>query len=193
VSICALVVAVVLSASGGGVPPAQAWKNTAPESFRANAQANGESGGAAAAMTFQVDAYTPDATRKTLLDALASGGSPAFVEALKKEKAVGYVQAGDRKITIRYARAEAAGKDGRRVVLVTDAPVYFVGAGALDAKPTAGFDVAVVEFEVDSVGLGSGTMAAGARVKPGGPTGVQVDDYAGKPIKLTTVTRNTSR
>ena len=191
-SICALVVAFVLSASGG-VPPAQGSRNTAPESFRANAQANSASGGAAAAMTFQVDAYTSDATRKTLLDALASGGSAAFVEALKKEKAVGYLQAGDRKVTIRYARAEAAGKDGRRVVLVTDAPVYFVGGGALDAKPTAGFDVAVVEFEVDSVGLGSGTMAAGARVKPGGPTGVQVDDYSGKPIKLTTVTRNTSR
>jgi hypothetical protein len=190
VSICALVVAVVLSASGG-VPPAQAWKSTPPESFRANAQANSESGGAAAAMTFQIDAYTPDASRTTLLAALASGGSPAFVEALKKEKGVGYVQAGDRKVTIRYARAEAAGKDGRRVVLVTDAPVYFVGGGALDAAPTAGFDIAVVQFEVDSVGLGSGTMAAAARVKPGGATGVQVDDYALKPINLVTVTRNT--
>ena len=187
-SICALVVAVLLAS--GGVPPAQAWKNTAPESFRANAQANSASGGAAAAMTFQIDAYTPDASRQTLLAALASGGSAGFVEALKKEKVVGYLQAGDRKVPIRYARGEAAGKDGRRVVLVTDAPVYFLGGGALDAKPTAGFDVAVVVFEVDSVGLGSGTIAAAARVKPGGATGVQVDDYAVKPIKLVTVTLN---
>jgi hypothetical protein len=50
----------------------------------------------------------------------------------------------------------------------------------------------VLEFTVDSVGLGSGTMAPAARVKPGGPTGVQVDDYSGKRVTLMTVTRNLS-
>jgi hypothetical protein len=174
------------------MPPAQSWNHNAPESFRANAQMVSGAGGVAAAVTFRIDAYTPDENRTRLLAALASGGSPAFVEALKKEKAIGYVQAGDRKVTIRYARAEAAGKGGRKVVLVTDAPVYFVGGGGLDAKPTDGFDVAVVVFEVDTVGLGSGQIAAAARVKPGGPTGVQVDDYAQKPVKLLTVTRNPS-
>ena len=190
-SICALVVAFVLSGSVS-VSQTQPWKNTAPESFRANAQATSSGAGVASAMTFQLDAYTPDADRERLLAALKSGGSAAFVEALKKEKAVGAVQAGDRKVTIRYARAVATANGGRRVVLVTDAPVYFVGGGALDAKPKAGFDVAVVEFEVDVVGLGSGTMAMAARVKPGGPAGVQVDDYAQQPVKLVTVTRNPS-
>ena len=127
-----------------------------------------------------------------MLAALASGGSAAFVAALKKEKAVGYVQAGDRKVTVRYARVQAPANGGRRIVLVTDAPVHFVGGGALNAAPTAGFDLAVVEFEVDTVGLGSGTMAMAARVKPGGPAGVQIDDYAQQPVKLVTVTRNRS-
>ena len=190
-SICALVVAVVLSGFGA-MSPAQSWKNTAPESFRANAQAISGGGGVAAAMTFQVDAYTPDADRERLLAALTSGGSPAFVEALKKEKAAGYVQAGDRKVTIRYARMQPSVNGKRRVVLVTDAPVYFVGGGALNAAPKEGYDVAVVEFEVDTVGLGSGTIAMAARVKPGGPAGVQIDDYAEKPVKLVTVTRNVS-
>jgi hypothetical protein len=45
---------------------------------------------------------------------------------------------------------------------------------------------------VDDVGLGSGRMAAAARVKPGGETGVQIEDYADAPIKLTTVTRKLS-
>ena len=190
-SICALIVAVVMA--GSGAPwPAQSYKPTAPESFRANAQATSGGGGVAAAMTFQVDAYTPDADRERLIATLTSGGSPAFVEALKKEKAVGSVQAGDRKVTIRYARVVPTANGGRRVVLVTDAPVYFVGGGALDAAPKAGFDVAVVEFEVDTVGLGSSTMAMAARVKPGGPTGVQIDDYAQQPVKLVTVARNPS-
>lgn len=191
-SICALIVAVMLSGSGLA-SPAQSWKNTAPESFRANAQATSAGAGVAAAMTFQLDAYTPDADRKRLLAALTSGGSAAFVEALKKEKPVGYLQAGDRKVAIRYAQAQATTKGGRRVVLVTEAPVYFVGGGALDAKPKEGFDVAVVEFEVDTVGIGSGRMAAAARVKSGGATGVQIDDYAQEPIKLVTVTRNATK
>jgi hypothetical protein len=192
VSICPLVVAVVLAGSAG-LAPAQSSKNTAPESFRANAQATSSvgGGGVAAAMMFQIDAYTADADRERLLAALASGGSAAFVEALKTAPAAGYLQAGDRKVVIRYARVEPTA-NGRRVVLVTDAPVFFVGGGAPDAAPTAGFDVAVVQFEVDVVGLGNGTMAAAARVKPGGPTGVQVDDYAQAPIKLVTVTRNAS-
>jgi len=178
--------------AGAGALSAQSTKPTAPESFRANAQATSSGAGVASAMTFQLDAYTPDADRERLLAALKSGGSAAFVAALKKEKAVGAVQAGDRKVTIRYARSVATAKGGRRVVLVTDAPVYFVGGGALDAAPKAGFDVAVVEFEVDEVGLGSGTIAMAARVKPGGPAGVQIDDYAQQPVKLVTVTRNPS-
>jgi hypothetical protein len=32
-------------------------------------------------------------------------------------------------------------------------------------------------------------MAAAARVKPGGETGVQLDDYASEPITLITVSR----
>jgi hypothetical protein len=36
-------------------------------------------------------------------------------------------------------------------------------------------------------------MASAAKVKPGGPTGVDVEDYSGKRITLNTVTRNLSR
>jgi hypothetical protein len=64
-----------------------------------------------------------------------------------------------------------------------------VGGGSTDAKPRAGYEVAVIQIDVDSVGLGKGTMTAAARVKPGGETGVQIDDYADNPIKLVTVVR----
>ena len=36
---------------------------------------------------------------------------------------------------------------------------------------------------------GSRTMSATARVEPGGPHGVQLDDYAAQPIKLVSVMR----
>jgi hypothetical protein len=61
--------------------------------------------------------------------------------------------------------------------------------GAVDAKPRAGYEVAVIQMHMDDVGLGSGTMAAAARVKPGGETGVVIDDYAAEPIKLVTINR----
>ena len=164
----------------------------APETFSANANAAKPGSGAiAATVQIHIERYTPDADRTAVETALKSGGYAAFVAALRKAPEVGYVQLGDQKTPIRWARQTDSAK-GRTIVVVTDKPVFFVGGGAADAKPRAGFDVAVVEMTVDDVGLGSGRMAAAARVKPGGETGVQIEDYAEAPIKLTTVTRKLS-
>jgi len=165
-------------------------KSTAPESFRANGQITGVAGGVASEMTFQIDKYTTDADHAAMVKELKGGGHAAFLAALKKAPKIGTLTLGGRATEIHWARTAAVDADHRRVVFVTDKPVYFAGAGAVDAKPTAGYDLAVVEFTIDSVGLGSGTMASAAKVKPGGPTGVDVEDYSGKRITLNTVTRN---
>jgi hypothetical protein len=89
---------------------------------------------------------------------------------------------------IRYAREKAEGP-GRSIVLVTDRPVFFVGAARADAKPRAGYEVAVVQLVVDATGRGKGTMAAAARVRPDGDGGVLLDDYAETPIVVSNVTR----
>jgi hypothetical protein len=168
---------------------AQAQSTGAPELFTANLHASGATGGAGAA-TIQIDIqrYTPDADRATVESALKSGGYPAFLTALRKAPAVGAVSFGDQKWTIRWAREQKTAK-GRTIVLVTDQPVFFVGGGRTDAKPRAGYDVAVIQMQVDDVGLGSGSMAAAANVKPGAESGVEINDYADKPIKLVTVVR----
>jgi hypothetical protein len=46
-----------------------------------------------------------------------------------------------------------------------------------------------VQLAVDEFGLGTGTMAAAARVKPDGAGGVVMEDYAEEPIRLTFVHR----
>jgi hypothetical protein len=164
----------------------------APETFSANAHAaKAGSGAIAATLQIHIERYTPDADRTAVETALKSGGFAAFVAALRKAPEVGYVQLGEQKTPIRWARETTTGK-GRTIVVVTDKPVFFVGGGAADAKPRAGYDVAVVELTVDDVGLGNGRMAAAAKVKPGGEAGVQIEDYADAPIKLTTVTRKLS-
>lgn len=182
VSIFCLAASVVLAA--------QAAQSTAPESFRVNGQVTDTPGGVAATMTVQIDKYTPDDQHQAIVNALKAGDNAAFLDVLRKSPVVGAVKMGERSVPIRWARAQAQQNGRRRVAVMTDAPVFFFGAGAVDAKPTAGYDVGVLEFTVDSVGMGKGTMAAAAKVKPGGPTGIQVDDYSGKRIELTTVTRN---
>jgi hypothetical protein len=182
----------LLLVTAGVMADAQSYKNTAPESFRANGQITGAAGGAASAIEIKIDRYTTDTDHAALAATLKSSGNDAFVAELKKAPAIGTVKVGPRSFTVRWAREERQQGDTRRIAVVTDAPVFFAGGGAVDAKPTAGYDIAVLEFTVDSVGMGKGTMAPAARVKPGGGAGVMVDDYSGKRVTLVTVSRNLS-
>ena len=161
----------------------------APETFSANAQVASGAGAIAATIQVQIQRYSPDFDRKSVESALKGGGYPAFLSALRKAPEVGSVGIGDQKFAIRYAREEKTDK-GRTITVLTDKPMFFVGGGRTDAKPRAGYEVGAIQMMVDDVGLGSGSMAAAARIKPGPEgVGVQVDDYADAPIKLTTVSR----
>lgn len=162
----------------------------APETFTANIHATGGTGGAAAAIIeIDIRRYTPEADRTAVETALRTGGYQAFLSALRKAPEVGAVSFGDRKWAIRWARERASGPHTRNIVLVTDQPIFFVGGGRVDAKPREGFEVALIQIEVDNVGMGSGAMTAAAKVKAGGAAGVEIEDYADKPIRLVTVTR----
>jgi hypothetical protein len=159
----------------------------APETFSARAQAENSDGAAASApIQIHVERYTPDFDRTTVEEALRVGGYPGFLPALRKAPGVGYVELSGRKFTIRWAR-QSPSDTGRTIVVVTDKPVAFIGGGP--TKPRAGYEVAVIQLKIDGHGDGTGTMAAAARVKPGGETGVQIDDYAEAPIALVKVTR----
>jgi len=162
-----------------------------PEEFSINAQTAGEGGALASQFVVAIDRYNTDKERDVLATALKQGGYPAFLPALRKSPLVGHIKAGKQQFDIRYAyQREAtttATGGGRTIVVVTDKPVYFVGGGAVQAKAREGYEVAVAQFEVDEVGLGKGTMAMAARVKPGGAAGVEIDDYAEKPVQLSTV------
>lgn len=170
------------------VSAGQRRAQTAPETFRSPMQARTETAASAATVSIQIDRYTSDADRKKMTDALMFGGYSAFLQALRKAPAVGHVEVGDVKVPLRWARAQQTPK-GRTISLVTEAPLYFVGGGRADAKPREGFEIAVVQLTVDEYGLGSGTMAAAARVKPDGAGGVSLEDYAEEPIRLTSVSR----
>ena len=173
---------------------AQAARPTtgAPEVFSATAQAKNASGAISGTLEVQVNRYTPDFDRKTVEEALRLGGYPRFLTTLRNAPEVGQlVLGGGQLYAIRYAR-EKVEAGARTIVLVTDRPVFFVGSGRADAKPRAGFEVAVLQIQLDGSGQGRGTMAAAARVRPDGDGGVLLDDYAEEPIALVNVTRKPS-
>ena len=165
----------------------------APEIFSATAHAKNEKGAVSGALEVRLKRYTPEFDRKTVETALREGGYPKFLLALRNAPEVGQlVLAGSEPFAIRYAR-ETVEAGGRTIVVVTDKPVFFVRGGhTAGTKPRAGYEVAVLQIQLDGQGQGSGTMAAAARVRPDGDGGVLLDDYAEELITLTKLTRKPS-
>jgi hypothetical protein len=69
------------------------------------------------------------------------------------------------------------------VIIVTDTPLLFLGAGVPGAKRRDGYDVAVIDLEIDASGDGSGTLAPAAKVTVKG-SAVVVEDYASELVRL---------
>jgi hypothetical protein len=171
--------------------PGEARHPTAPETFRAHANATNKDGAAAATyVDIQIDKYTRDADRDKLTQALKSGGYPALLTAVRNAPAVGTVTIGKDTFTIRFAREQRTGENKRKIAVVTDKPMYFVGGGHVNAKPREGYELAALQFDMDDAGTGQGTMAAAARIKPDGTGGFIIDDYADQPIKLVSISRS---
>ena len=184
---CAVLAAALFVAStSAGAAPQSKKKNTGPETFNGKARVSTGASVADAYVSIQIDQYTPEKELTAMQQALQSGGSAGFVTALKKAPVAGHLKAGDKTFTIRWARQRDTAK-GRVISIVTDAPVYFVGAGLPDAQSKAGFDVAVAQITVDTAGLGDGTIALAAKVKPDGQNGVEIQDYATEPVKLVSI------
>jgi hypothetical protein len=171
-----------------GATPLAGKDENAPEAFRARARVATSAAGGDVNLLIQIDKYTPERDRQAMRKALESGGPAAFLDALRKAPSAGHLEMGTERFTIRLAHEAPAGAK-RAITLVIDRPVYFVGGGLPEAKPRAGYDLAVVQLTVESFGMGEGRMAAAARVKPGGPAGVEIDDYATEPVKLLSVVR----
>jgi len=90
--------------------PGEARHPTAPETFRAHANATNKDGAAAATyVDIQIDKYTRDADRDKLTQALKSGGYPALLTAVRNAPAVGTVTIGKDTFTIRFAREQRTG------------------------------------------------------------------------------------
>jgi hypothetical protein len=173
--------------------PGAVRRPTAPETFRASAKVTDNAGLAGAGyVDIHINKYSTDKEREALMTAFKSGGYPALVTALRQAPTVGTVKVGGDTFEVRWAREQRSGENRRTITVVTDKPMLFVGGGNVNAKPREGYDLAVMQFDMDDSGVGNGTMAAAAKIKPGGPNGFELDDYADQPIKLVSISRSLS-
>jgi hypothetical protein len=158
----------------------------AAETFTATASVKAAGGASATApVTIVIDRTTPDAEADRIRSAFTSGGLPALRKALTGLKPTGSVRVGQTKTATRIT-LERTTEKGRLITIVTDEPIVFLGAGVAGAKPKAGYELAVIDIEVDAAGNGTGTIAPAAKVDLKGSAFV-VADYASELVRLTEV------
>jgi hypothetical protein len=152
-----------------------------PMSLTADAKATAGAAAITAPVTIKVDRLMEESRRKRVTDRLEHDGYAKFVPELRALPPVGTIEVQGRTVEIRYAR-EQRNEQGRRVVLIADRPLFFIGADP--AKNRAGYELTIVELRFDAAGGFTGTMAGAARVKTS-PDGPILDDFAEAPVTLT--------
>jgi hypothetical protein len=134
------------------------------------------------AVVIHVDRLMEESRRKRVTDALRYGGYANFLNTLRSIPPVGTITLAKRAVEIRYAY-EPPNEPVRRLVLVGDQPLYFLGDPAV--KSRAGYELTLVELRFDDQGGITGRIAGAARIKPLGDGAVGLDEYAEIPVDVT--------
>jgi hypothetical protein len=159
------------------------------ETFAATAAVKTAAGAAASApISIVIDRKMSEGEAGKLVGAFNAGGLPALRKALDGVPPTGSIQIGGGKAVPSRILIERTTDKGRLITIVTDEPLLFLGAGVAGAKAKAGYDMAVLDIEVDTGGNGSGTLSPAAKVSVKQGVFV-VEDYASELIRLTDVKR----
>ena len=137
-------------------------------------------------MTITVDRKMSQSEAESLVAAFKAGGAAALRKGLAAIPPTGTVQLGAGSATPTRFTIERATGDGRLLTILTDQPLFFVGAGVPGAKPKEGYDFAVIDIVLDAKGNGSGTLAPAAKIKLNQDAFV-VEDYGAEVVRLTAV------
>lgn len=174
---------VLLSVSVAHAPLVQAGAET----FTATATV-ATAGGATASIpvTIVVDRKMSRDEAASLISAFKTGGDAALRKALVGLPPTGSVRLGNAEPTPTRMVLERTTDRGRLLTMVSDQPLLFLGAGVPGARPTAGYDFAVLDIEVDANGKGSGTLAPAAKIDVK-EDAVVVGDYASELVRLVDV------
>jgi len=129
-----------------------------------------------------IDRWASDAERGSVMKAVKTGGTPALHKLLSAMPDTGTIEVGLKKVAIKYAFAHPTG-GGRIVTIVTADPIHHLGGSLPDAKPKAGYDVAVALLILEGAG-GHGELAPAAKVKTNADGAIVIDDYGSAKVWL---------
>ena len=180
--VCALVVA-----GRGLAPGAHAQTRPVPEEFTALAVNGSSAGGATTIVDIRVTRWSTDAEQARFARELATSGPDAFLAALSDARPVGSIQSpGSLPWPLRFARQEALGDGGRRILILTDRPI---GAWemALDAA-SLDYPLSLIQLQLNAEGEGEGVISVATRISVDAKLDrFGLDNYDGTPIRLVDV------
>ena len=139
-------------------------------------------------VTISLDQATPEAERTVLLGK-AKADPKAVKQVLTEHKPIGYIEARDVKVPIKYAYVYPGG-DGEFITVVSDEPLGFIGGDKKSAKSKEGFDLTYANLQMNASGRGRGELAPACKVKwmPSGAPAV--DDYGKQVVWIDDVTKS---
>jgi hypothetical protein len=138
-------------------------------------------------VTISIDEPTPEAERKAIGDK-ARNDMAGAKSLLAAQKEIGYIEAVDHRVPIRYA-VVSPGDYGSIITVISNEPLGFIGGNKASAKPKEGFDLTYAMISVDASGAGRGEMSPAAKVKfmeSGAPA---VEDYGKQVVWLDDVAK----
>ena len=153
------------------------------ESFTATASVKSDAVTGTVPVTIVIKHWATDAERAKVMKALHDGGSKAAKAVLAKMRDSGTLELAKTKGAIKYAYARSTGS-GRIVTVVTAKPLYHLGGGLPDAKPKAGYDLAIALLVLEADGTGHGELSPAAKVSADDSGAIVVDDYGEAKIWL---------
>jgi hypothetical protein len=138
-------------------------------------------------LTVTLDRTTPDAERLAIVEQVKSNPDSAK-SVLADKPQLGVIEAGDRRVAIRYASVTPL-DDGQNLIVISDEPMGFIG-GARKSKK--GFDLTYAMISVKASGEGKGEIGPAAKIKwmeSGAPAPVRYDNQI---VWIDNVTKTTT-
>jgi hypothetical protein len=138
-------------------------------------------------LTVTLDRVMPDEERLAIAEQVKSNPDSAK-EVLAGKPQLGVIEAGDRRVPIRFASVYALDQ-GQNLVVISDEPMGFIGGSKKSKK---GFDLTYAMISVNASGQGKGEIGPAAKIKwmeSGAPAPVRYDNQI---VWIENVTKTTT-
>jgi hypothetical protein len=131
-----------------------------------------------------VDRWSSDQERDSLLDTLRTQGENSLLTSLQETKRVGFIRTPDRLgWDLHFATETPTNDGGKDIVIATDRPIRFWEAANLTR--TLRYPFTVIEIHLDKDGKGEGRMSTAAKLSMSkdGKT-LELENYSTQPVIL---------